>query len=426
MRALIIFFMCLLSSGLALGQQLPECVVPKPDPANTAAVKSSLEKLRSQCIPQVKEIDRCLTQARLLTGTIADLLRKFRPQENAAPLLVNLVANGRSATGPVDYNVLANFRALERDYLQSLDEIEKFAIRAKVAFNNREKIRDKIADLDRGFQDGIELLRSLSAREYALLSFIELARDEVIRSYEQAQPEALWLAGPACELAQTKLVVAKVQSSIQEFIADTDKIHQTIRNARSARENLITYIYASLRSQLEDAYRESLSRDLSGLGNRIDTVIHLHRLSTSFELWFSSIGEDPERNYIETTYLQFDASRRLYAADLIAAKDFRDRVRIVSNSFPDLGKPYLERVGSVISNLEGKLKRVETKGWQGFLASQKLIASRRLASPEKYTPSCVNQLQRYLNQAERIQSIDRYRSVENLFMKASKICMVPS
>ncbi len=425
MRAFFIFFLLFLNTGLAIGQELKECIVPKPDGNNLAIVRASLENLRSQCIPKIKRIDQCLTRANLLTATTSDLLRKFRPQESPTPLLVSALAAGRSYSGAVDYNVWRNFRALELDYYKSLQAIEKFVKDSSPNPSaDRQKIRDQIASIDRGYHTGIDLLRSLSTREYALLSFIEQARDDLLKSFEASKAEALWLAGPDCEMARTNIVAARVQASVQEFIADVDKIHAMVQSARSKRENLIKFAYAAVRSDLEDAYRLSLKRDLSGLSGKIAAIIHVHRLSTSFELWFTSISEDRDRNHLETTYLQFESSRRLYAADLIAAKDFRDRIRLVSGSYTDVGKPYLERLDSVINNLKSKVDRVEAKGWKGFLSSQKMLASRRLDIAEKYTPACVARLQNYIRRAERVQTVESYRSVEGLYMNATKNCMV--
>lgn len=423
MRAFVFLILIYLVPDLAMSQEIKECIVPKPEAIDTSAIKASLEKLRTQCLPKIKMIDQCLTRANQLTATMSDILGKFRPQQGDTPLMVTALSNGRAYDGPLDYNLWRNFQALQADYLRSLQAIERFAENSSVKPSmDRQKIRDQITGIDRGYQTGIDLLRSLSNREYALLSFIEQARDDLLKYSEGAKPEAIWLAGPDCELAQTKIVAGQVKALVQEFISDVDRIYTMVQSARHKRENLIKYTYTAVRTELEESYRQSLSRDLSGLNNKIATIIHVHRLSTSFELWFTSISEDPDRNYLETTYLQFEPSRRLYAADLITARDFRDRISLVSGPYTDVARPYIERIDAVINNLRAKVDRVEAKGWKGFLSSQKLLASRRLEIAEKYPPSCVSRLQRYIRRAERVQNVEAYRSIEGLYMEATKYC----
>lgn len=94
-----------------------------------------------------------------------------------------------------------------------------------------------------------------------------------------------------------------------------------------------------------------------------------------------------------------------------------------SLSHSDLFVPYRDRVDSVIRNVKNKLSRLESGGWQGYLASQVSASNRRLAAdPTKIPEGCKPKVEAFLANAPKVKTIEQYRSSEALYVASVDAC----
>jgi hypothetical protein len=322
----------------------------------------------------------------------------------------------------LNINLWDNFSVLKDDYMKSLDTIAVFTAKYQKIPDDPMEIRKMIDEIDRGFNNSKDILTTLGYHELALLAFIELAKNDRQKTYDNMIPEARWLASDACRDAHTDVIMAKLQQTIQQFISDTDLIYSQIMESRKARQNLINYSFVAIRSTLEDTYTKKVTGDLADSAERIEMTLRLARLSSEFENWYDKITYDPIRGKIESIYMQFEESRRFFAADLVTAQSYKSQIEAVGKDFPGLARPYIERIENVTKHLKDKLNNLETRGWASYLASQRAMTGRRLAHPGSLSTDCLAKLQHYLDVSQSITTIDDYRITESLYVGSVMTC----
>ncbi len=419
----------LMLPGLALAQQgtINECMIPLPN--DLSAGNAAVAKMRDECIPKIRRIAECTSRTRLLSEAVSGFISKFRKPSADAPLLV--VASSGIQNFDMknsDLNIWRNFLSLETQYHQSLEAVNKLAVKYKTiqTSTSSTSMRAQLDSLDYDFNETSKALARLSENEYKLLIFIENIKRDLDEAYGRTKDEALWLIGDACKDAQKVADIAgavkQLEGAFAVFAEDADVIYEHMISAKAARQNLINYTYTAIRSKIEDAYSARLVDELSTLGGKIDTILRANRLSAKFENWYSWSAFEPNRDKILTVYQQFEEARRILAADLISAQTYKDQMLAITDRFPDTGEPYLIRMKSVIDEIQNRLNRLEVKGWQGHLSSQKATANRIVANPSKLSPACLNAYNDFLSQAGSIDSLEKYRVSEKVFMNAVITC----
>jgi hypothetical protein len=417
MKKLII--MALLLSPAAYGQkaQIEECNIPMP--TDLSAGNAAVAKMRNECLPKIQRIAECVSRTRLLSEAVSAFVGKFRKPPGNAPLLVVASADIENFDMKnSDLNIWRNFQSLETQYNQSLDAVKALADKYRTiqTAGSSTTMRAQLDALDHDYNETAKAMARLSENEYKLLIFIENIQRDLTESYDRTKAEALWLSGDNCKDANVAPVIKQVEATFIAFSEDADGIYQHIMSAKKARQNLINYTYTAIRSRIEDAYSARLVDELSTMGGKIDTILRANRLSAKFENWYNWSIYEPDRDKILTTYQQFEGARRILASDLLTAKDFRDQMLAVTDPFPE------NRMNSVVKNLEGQLQRLETKGWQGYLTSQKAVANRLVSAPEKLPPACLDAYNNFLAQAGGVDSLEKYRDSERIFMNAVITC----
>jgi hypothetical protein len=419
----------LLLPGLAFSQQgtIEECKIALP--IDLSAGNAAVAKMRDECIPKIRRIAECTSRTRLLSESVSGFISKFKRPAADAPLLV--VASSGIQNFELknsDLNIWRNFLSLETQYNQSLDAVKALAdkYRSVQTASSSSSMRAQLDSLDFDYNATSKTLARLSENEYKLMIFIENIKRDLEETYERTKDEALWLTGEACKDAQTvadiKGAVKQLEGAFVLFTEDANAIYEHMQSAKAARQNLINYTYTAIRSKIEDAYSARLVDELSTLGGKIDIILRANRLSARFENWYSWSAFEPNRDKILTVYQQFEGARQILAADLISAQNFRDQMLALTEPFPDTGSFYLNRMNSVIEDLETSLARLETKGWKGYLSSQKATSNRIAANPAKLTPACLAAHNSFLSQAAEIDSLEKYRLSEKVFLNAVVTC----
>lgn len=422
-------FPLLLLPGLALGQQgtIEECKIALP--SDLSAGNAAVAKMRDECIPKIRRIAECTSRTRLLSESVSGFIAKFRKPASNAPLLVAASSDIQNFDMKnSDLNIWRNFLSLEIQYNQSLDAVKNLADKYRhiQTASSSTSMRAQLDSLDYDYSETSKALARLSENEYKLMMFIENIKRDLEETYDRTKSEALWLTGEACKDAQKIADIAgavkKLEGAFIMFTEDANAIYEHMLSAKAARQNLINYTYTAIRSKIEDAYSARLVDELSALGGKIDTILRANRLSAKFENWYSWSAFEPNRDKILTVYQQFEDARKIMAADLISAQNFRDQMIAVTEPFPDTGDFYLNRMNSVIEDIHTRLSRLEAKGWQGHLSSQKATASRIVANPSKLSPACLAAYDDFLSQAGNVDSLEKYRVSEKVFMNAVVTC----
>lgn len=415
---LIVASMLLVSASTIQANEIPECSVQKPGEGDVSAASAAVKKMREQCLPKIKKISECVSRTRLLSDAVASFIVKFKRPESNAPLLVNSSQVGNFDLKNSDIGIWRNFLSLEQQYNQSLDAVKALSDKYRSLPQDRNSLRSMLDGIDRDYSETSKAIARLSENEYKLLIFIEVVKKDLEHSYNSTMSEVLWLSGPDCTDAKVAPVVSQLQAAFIQFAQDTDDIFQHLQEAKKARQNLVNYTYTAIRSKIETAYSQKLVDDLSTLGGKIDVIIRANRLSAKFENWYNWASFEANRDKILTIYQQFEESRRILASDLIAARDFKAQMAVIAESYPEEAQFYFNRMDSVISDYESRLQRLETKGWQGYLNSQKASANRIVSAPDKITPQCLELYNGFLSQAATVDSLERYRESEKVFMNA--------
>lgn len=419
MRNLILI--ALLASSVARAEQpkIAECNIPLP--SDLSEGNAAVAKMRNECLPKIKRIAECVSRTRLLSEAVSGFVARFRKPAGNVPLLVVASADIENFDMKnSDLNIWRNFQSLENQYNQSLDAVKALSDKYKniQTAGVSTTLRAQLDTLDHDYSETSKAMARLSENEYKLLIFIENVQRDLAESYNQTKDEALWLVGDACKDANVAPAVKQIESVFIVFSEDADAIYQHIMSAKKARQNLINYTYTAIRSKIEDAYSSRLLDELSTLGGKMDTILRANRLSAKFENWYNWSIYEPDRDKILTTYQQFEAGRHILAADLMSAKDFQDQMIAVTDPFPETGEFYLSRMNSVVTNLQNQLQKLETRGWQGYLSTQKSVANRVVANPAKLTPECLALYQGFLDQAGGVDTLEKYRVSEKIYMNA--------
>ncbi|MDQ3235496.1 MAG: hypothetical protein M3Q07_27110 [Pseudobdellovibrionaceae bacterium] len=419
MRKLILIAALASSIGHAEQLQIEECNIPFPGTLSEG--NAAVAKMRKECLPKIKRIAECASRTRLLSEAVSGFIAKFRKPAGNAPLLVVASADTKNVKMEnSDLNIWRNFLSLETQYNASLDAVKALADKYKVieAAGASSTMRAQLDALDYDYNQTAQAIARLSENEYKLLIFIENVQRDLTESYNRTKDEALWLISDECKHANVAPAVRQIESAFIVFSEDANLIYKHIISAKAARQNLINYTYTAIRSKIETAYSARLADELSTLGGKIDTILRANRLSAKFENWYSWSIFEPNRDKILTTYQQFEAARQILAADLMSARDFHEQMLVVTEAFPDTGEFYLNRMNSVITNLQTQVQRLETRGWQGHLTSQTSVANRIVSNPSKLTPECLALYQRFLDQTPDIDTLEKYRVSEKIYMNA--------
>ncbi|HET9236148.1 MAG TPA: hypothetical protein VFO10_02785 [Oligoflexus sp.] len=423
MKKIILSAFLLGSPGFAQQPEIPECKIPMP--SDLSAGNAAVKKMRDECLPKIKRIAECVSRTRLLSEAVSAFIGKFRRPAGNVPLLVAASADiEHFDLKSSDLNIWRNFLSLETQYNQSLDVVKNLANKYRTiqTAGAASTMRSQLEILDHDYNEAAKAIARLSENEYKLLIFIENVQRDLAESYNRTKDEALWLVGDECKDANVAPAVKKIESAFIVFSEDVNLIYRHIMSAKSARQNLINYTYTAIRAKIEDAYSARLVDELSTLGGKIDTILRANRLSAKFENWYSWTAFEPNRDKVLSVYQQFEAARQILAADLISAQNFKEQMLVAIEPFPDTGEYYLNRMDSVINEIEARLQRLETKGWQGFLSSQKATANRIVATPEKLTSACLAAYNDFLEQASSVDTLENYRVSEKRYMSTVITC----
>ncbi len=398
---------------------IEECKIPKPVEGDLSSANAAVAKMRDFCLPKIRKIAECTARTRLLSDAVSGFISKFKKPSVSAPLLVTASSSvGSFDVRNSDINIWRNFLPLEAQYNQSLDLVRALSEKYRnVKSDSASSMKAQLDSLDFDYNETAKAISRLSENEYKLLIFIENIKRDIQESHESTRQEVLWLQSAECKDSRMEPVVKQLESAFVVFADDADLIYRNIMSARIARQNLVNYTYTAIRNKIETAYSAKLLDDLSTLGGTIDVILRANRLSAKFENWYSWSIFEPNRDKILTTYQQFEGARHILAADLISAQDLRDQMIAATEAFPETGEFYLNRMNSVIKNLEGQLQRLEAKGWEGYLTSQKSVAN-RLVGNINLTPECRALYQAFLDQASGADSLEKYRVSEKIYMNA--------
>jgi hypothetical protein len=398
---------------------IEECKIPKPLAGDLSSANAAVAKMRDSCLPKIRKIAECTARTRLLSDSVSGFISKFRKPSATAPLLVSASSSvGSFDVKNSDINIWRNFLSLETQYNQSLDLVKALSEKYKdVETGSSTSMRVQLDTLDYDYNETAKAIARLSENEYKLLIFIENIRRDIQESHDRTRQEVLLIQSSECKDSRMEPVVKQLEAAFVIFADDADLIYQNIMSARIARQNLVNYTYTAIRNKIETAYSVKLMDELSTLGGKIDVILRANRLSAKFENWYSWSIFESNRDKILTTYQQFEGARQILAADLVAAQDFRDQMIAITEAFPETGEFYLNRMNSVVRNLEGQLQRLETRGWGGYLASQKSVAN-RLVGSANLTPECRALYQGFLDQAASVDTLEKYRVSEKIYMNA--------
>lgn len=421
-RPLLISLAALSSTNLMAMKPLVECQFTKP--TDVASAKVVTAKMKAECIPKIARIHSCIARTRLLIDHANDLSNTFVKGDQTKPLMIDEAVKGSFDLNKVDLSILRNFQSLETDYQKSLDEIHALVTTYRNKTGSLAALQDYIAEMDRGYINNTDVLAKLSRRESALLFYMDKAIELLRKSADSNRPEVKWVLSDKCKDAELGAVLGPLQISMEDTLSKIDQIHSVAVKSKQARDMLARYSYMAVRESLLAKYRSQAIAELGALDGKLQTVLEVSRLMDQFEHWTGWVASDSNRTKTIVAYLQFEGSQRIHASDLMTAKDFKEKIMVASESHPEVALPYLPRLDSVISEFEDNLAKLRSKGWQGYLTRQNILADEMLKIARKYPESCVSKLKAYKDSSQSVQGIEDFRESERQFKATMQACEV--
>ncbi|MDQ3230796.1 MAG: hypothetical protein M3Q07_03165 [Pseudobdellovibrionaceae bacterium] len=312
--------------------------------------------------------------------------------------------------------------SLKNETLAKQDAIGALIKEFKNIPKDEAAILNQMSSLEIKFAAAITSLTEVFNKESHLLSALDQLQSDLESSGLAGGFKLQTDSGSACNQKEIEASWKKVQQVSNQMASEPSIITNAIVKNRKAREALVQYAFAYFRFALETAYRNAIIADLSVLGGKLEAVLQAKTIGAEFEAWITFTAIEPDRNKLESVFLQYTRPMALALKDHKTSKDFLSRMKIIADSYPDVAAPYISRMESMIGFFKEKVDRIGKKGWEGYLKSQKSWAGRYVGNPATVTVACVRAMNEYLAAYPVVEDFDRYQKAEAAYKAAAEIC----
>jgi hypothetical protein len=393
---------------LGQGIEIPSCTMSYGMDAFPLESLRATKYYVSFCAQKLQKAKQCFEKAERVTADLQRISESFAKR----------LEQGGVGTG----NIWNRYLSLKQSTLQNQERIGLLIRDFKDVPTDEARILQQMSNLHTRFAADIESLNSVYNAESQLLG----ALDEL-----QAELESAGLSdgmklqandGSACDQKEFSPTATKLEQLPRQMYSDSVIIKDSITKTRQAREALVQYAFFYFKLALENAYKNAINGGLSDLGGKLDAVLQAKTVGAEFEAWVTYTATENDRNYLESVYLQFTKPFALAVLDQKTAQNFLDRMRVIRDAYPEVAAPYVTRIESMIKFFGDKVARIEKKGWNGYLSSQKSWADRYVANPAQVSKECVAAMSEYLKSYSAVESFDVFQQAEDAYKAAATIC----
>ncbi|WP_141732308.1 hypothetical protein [Oligoflexus tunisiensis] len=364
--------------------------------------------LRNGCVPRLKELKECSDKADALSRQLRRMSEEF--------------SSALEHSGVGSGTMWQRYLSLKDETLAKQERIGALINEFKDIPKDEAAILRQMSNLEIKFAAEISSLTEVFNKESRLLRAIDVLQSD-LEAFGLAGGLKLQTdAGGDCNYKEIEGNWSKVKQIADHMASEPAVISNAIVKSRETREALVQYAFAYFRLALETAYRNAIIGGLSELGGKLDAVLQAKTIGAEFEAWVTFTATEPDRNQLESVYLQYTRPLALAVKDHNTSKNFQSRMKIIADHYPDVAAPYISRMESMIGYFQEKVDRIGKKGWQGYLTSQKAWAGRYVANPAKVTEPCVRSMNEYLTTFSIVDSFDRYQEAEATYKTAAEIC----
>jgi hypothetical protein len=197
-----------------------------------------------------------------------------------------------------------------------------------------------------------------------------------------------------------------------------------LTEAREKRLNLLKAVHATYRVRAIRAEHQATAGDLANLMKRVDAVLIADGLLGRVEQWWAEASTQQGLGRGAITFeLQHRKGLRALYADLATGASFQRQLAEVQSLPPSAKTCVGGRIDLYVSLIRDEIQRLESKGWRGFLAEQKLMTARRRQHLSSYSAACAQSIVDFERIAARVVSPAGIADAEAAYLTQVRLCM---
>jgi hypothetical protein len=314
-------------------------------------------------------------------------------------------------------NIERNFDVLLRGHDDFFKAVRELDVRHQSIVSRKEESLATLKTMEKSYQDITHKLTRVAQDDdffIRSLSSIDSGLDEV--SVEVAGASKVCLSDAQGSIESLATAISEVRQSLKRMRA-------YVAEAREKRLHLLKALHHFYKSRVAQMENQASGEDLSRLLKTADAVFIADRLLVRVEQWWqeAALIDGLGRGAI-TFDLQYRKGLRVLYEDLAAGQAFQKQVEEVSSLPPRARASVRARIDLYVSEIQDEIRRLESKGWRGFLDEQSRMTAKRRESLASYPPACVEAIQDFEKLAAQVTSSDGVLEAEAAYLRQVRIC----
>jgi hypothetical protein len=196
-----------------------------------------------------------------------------------------------------------------------------------------------------------------------------------------------------------------------------------LAEAREKRLHLLKALHHVYKLRVAQLENQATGDDISRLLKTADAVFIAERLLERVEQWWheAAMVDGLGRGAI-TFNLQHRKGLRVLYEDLAAGQAFQTELEGVA-ALPLRAQASLRaRIDLYVSEIQDEIRRLESKGWRGFLDEQSRMTAKRRERLASYPSACAEAIQDFEKVAAQVTSSDGVSEAEVAYLRQVRVC----
>ena len=310
-----------------------------------------------------------------------------------------------------------NFDVLVRGHDDFFDAVKKLEAAHQSAVSRQEENLGKLKSMENSYQDITKNLTRVAQNDdffISSLSSIDSGLDEV--SSELTGASKICPSGDQSSIDSLASAIDKVRKSLKQMRA-------YVAEAREKRLDLVKALHSFYRWRVAQAENQASGEGLSRLLKTADAVFIADRLLERVEQWWyeASTIDGLGRGAI-TFDLQHRKGLRVLYEDLAEGHAFQKQVEEVGSLPPRARDSLRARVDLYVTEIQDEIRRLESKGWRGFLDEQRRMTAKRREKMASYPPPCAEAIEAFEKVAVQATTSEGVYAAEAMYPRQVRAC----
>jgi hypothetical protein len=193
------------------------------------------------------------------------------------------------------------------------------------------------------------------------------------------------------------------------------------------RLDLFGALLASRRISLYQAYARQAGQAIEALRTAVDAILQADRLASRIERWWYAAGVTQGLGRGMTTRkLQYTEGLRILRSDLQAGRELEQELHQLAGLPEGVRRMLQSDLTLYLKQISDEIARVESGGWQGMFARQKLLTARRRQIVDRLSSGCRASLDAYEALVSTVTSAEDFRAAEQAYLRQLDACATGS